>query len=200
LLAQRPARVQDLRQGLFDTRFPLLRRQVQDPHVLPARTLRLLRHQRVVGAPVRHGWVQVLAVRIARERPGFAYQPVDHVTIVNPVFRLAPQAFHLLHQRTRVPHFDLFGTDARLDRLSHQPRWHRVQVLLHLDRAALAHPHLLPLQRLQPTLRQRAQPRLLPLKSLPAAPIPPGHQRTHELPVLLTTAKVPAATQHQLLR
>jgi hypothetical protein len=40
---------------------------------------------------------------------------------------------------------------------------------------------------------------LLLLKLAGAARIPPGHQRTHELPVLLPAAEVPAATQQQLL-
>jgi hypothetical protein len=186
--------VQELRQRFLDTRLPLLGRQVQKPHVLPVRPPRLLLHQRVVGPPIRHTRVQVLAVHIARERPGLAHQPVDHVAIVDPVFRLATQPFHRLHQRTRVPHLDLLGTAACLDPLPTQTRRHRVGVLLHLDRRPLAHPYPLTLQRLQPTRRQRTQPRLLLGKLRRAARVPPDHQRTHELPVLLPAGEVPAAT------
>lgn len=121
------------------------------------------------------------------------------MAIVDPVLGLATQAFHRLHPRPRVPHLNHLGTDARLDPLPPQACRHRVNVLLHLDRAALADPHRLTFQRLQPTLRQRPQPWLLLHELLPAAGVPPGHQRTHQLPVFLPTGEVPAATQQQLL-
>jgi len=121
------------------------------------------------------------------------------VAIVDPVFRLAAQPFHRLYQRTRVPHLDHLGTAARLDPLPTQTRWHRVRVLLHLDRRALAHPHPLTFQRLQPTLRQRTQPRLFLGKLRRPARVPPGHQGTHELPILRAAGEIPTATQQQLL-
>jgi hypothetical protein len=180
-------------------RLPLLRRQVQNPHVLPVCTPRLLRHQCVIGPPVRHGRVQVLSVHITRERPRLPYQPVDHVPIVDAVLPLATQSFHRLHQRSRVPHLDLLRTKPRFQPLPPQPRRHRVRILLHLDRAPLAHPHPLTLQRLQPTLRQRTQPRLLLRKLLGPRRIPPGQQHTRKLPVVLGTDEVAAATQQQFL-
>jgi hypothetical protein len=121
------------------------------------------------------------------------------VTIVDPVLRHATQPFHRLHQRTRVPHLDDLGTDPRLDPLPPQTRRHRVGVLLHLDRRTLAHPHALTLQRFQPTLRQRTKPRLLLGKRRRPARVPPGHQGTQELPVVLPAGEVPTATQKQLL-
>jgi len=120
--------------------------------------------------------------------------------VVDAMLRLATQPFHRLHLRTRVPHLDHLGAAARLHPLADQTRRHRVGVLLHLDRAALAHAHPLTLQRLQTTRRQRPQPRLLLLKLLPAARVPPSHQRTRELPVILAADEIPAATQQQLLR
>jgi len=120
--------------------------------------------------------------------------------IVDAMLRLATQPFHRLHLRTRVPHLDHLGAAARLDPLADQTRRHRVRVLLHLDRAALAYAHPLTIQRFQTTRRQRPQPRLLLRKLLSAARVPPGHQRTRELPVVLPADEVPAATQQQLLR
>ena len=172
---------------------------MQQPHVLPLRTLRLLRHQGVVGLPEDHRRVQILAIHVTREGPRLPDQPVDHVPIVDPMFRLTTQPLHRLHQRARVPHLDHLGTDPYLQPLAAQPRRHRVGILLHLDRAALAYLHPLTLQRLQPTLRQRTQPRLLLRKLLPPARVPTGHQRTHQLPVFLSAGEVPAATQQQLL-
>jgi hypothetical protein len=153
VLAQRPALAQQLRQYLLDTRLPFPGSQMQQPHVFPVRTPCLLRTQRVVSPPIRHTRIQVLAVQIPRERPRLPHQPVDHVPIVDPVLRLATQPFHRLHQCARVPHLDHLGTQTRLDPLPTQPRWHRVGVLLHLDRRPLTHPHPLTLQRLQPTRR-----------------------------------------------
>lgn len=119
--------------------------------------------------------------------------------IVDAVFRLATQPLHRLHQRTRVPHLDDLGADPRFQPLSHQPRRHRVDVLLHRDRAALAHPHPLTFQRLQPPWRQRTQPCLLLLKLLRPVDIPPRLHGANELPVLLPTGEVAAATQQQFL-
>jgi len=121
------------------------------------------------------------------------------VAIVDPVLRLATQPFHRLHQRTRVPHLDQFRTDACLDPFPAQTRRYRVGVLLHLDRRTLADPHSLTLQRLQPTRWQRTQPRLLRGKLGRAVRVSPGHQGTHELPVILSAGEVPAATQQQFL-
>jgi hypothetical protein len=121
------------------------------------------------------------------------------VPIVDAVIRLATQPLHRLHQRTCVPHLDDLGSDPHFQPLPEQPRRHRVDVLLHRNRAALAHPHLLTFQRLQPPLRQRTQPRLLLWKRRRPAGIPPILQEAHELPVLLPTGEVATATQQQFL-
>jgi hypothetical protein len=191
--------VQQLRQRRLDTRFPVLRRQLQQPHVLPIRPANLLHLQGVIGPPIDHRRVQVLAIHVPRERPRLAHQPVDHVPIIDPMLRLASQPLHRLHQRARIPHLDLLRTDPRFQPFPDQPRRHRVRVLLHLDRAALTHPHLLAFRRLQPTRRQRPQLRPLLDKLLRSAGVPPSHQGTHELPVGLSTGEVPTATQQQLL-
>ena len=115
------------------------------------------------------------------------------------MLRLTTQPFHLLHPFTRVPDLDRLRTDARLDPLPTQTRRHRVGVLLHPNRRPLADPHPLTLPRLQPTRRQRTQPRLLLGKPLGAARVPPSHQGMHELLVLLPAGKVSAATQQQRL-
>jgi hypothetical protein len=191
--------IQQLRQRLFDTRLPLVRGQMQQQQVFPIRSSWLLRQQSVIGTPEGQRRIQVRAVHVARERPRLTHQPVDHVPIVDAMVRLTTQPLHRLHQRFPVPHLDPLGADPRFHPLTSQPRRHRVSVLLHLDRAALAHPHPLALQRLQPPRRQRTQPRLLLLKLLGPARIPPGLQHTHELPVFFATAKVSAAAQQQFL-
>jgi hypothetical protein len=115
------------------------------------------------------------------------------------MFGLATQPLHRLHQRTRVPYLDDLGTNPRFHPLAHQPRRHRVDVLLHLDRAALAHPRPLTFQRLQSPGRQRTQPGLLHLKCLGPGSIPPILEGAHEPPVFFPAPEVAAATQQQLL-
>jgi hypothetical protein len=199
LLTDRPPLVQQFCQGLFDTCLPFLSRQVQNPHVLTIRTPRLLLLQRVIGPAERHRRVQILPVHITRERSRLPHQPIDHVSIVDAVFRLATQPLHGLRQRTRVPHLDGLSTDPCFHPLPKQSCRHRVDVLFHLDRAALAHAHPPTFQRLQPLLGQGTQPRLLLLKLLRTTNIPPILQGTHEPPVLLAAGEVAAATEKQFL-
>jgi hypothetical protein len=116
------------------------------------------------------------------------------------MLRLPAQPLHRLHRRPRVPHLDDLGTQAHFQPLPDQPRRYRVDVLLDLDRAPLAHLHPLPLQGLQPTRRQRPQPGRLLLELGPPRCVPPRHQGPHELQVLLPAGEITAATQQQFLR
>ena len=116
------------------------------------------------------------------------------------MLRDAAQPLHRLHQLARIPHLDRLGADACLDHLAAQPRRHRVDVPLHLDRGPSAHPNGATFQRLQSLCRQWPQARLLFRELHAAARIAPGHHATHELPVLLPAGEVATATQHQLLR
>jgi hypothetical protein len=113
------------------------------------------------------------------------------------MLRLATQPLHRLHPFPRVPDLDRLRTDARLDPFPPQPRRHRVGVFLHPDRRPLADPYPLTLQRLQPTRRQRTQPRLLLGQPLHAARVPPNHHGTDKRLVLLPAGKIPTATQQQ---
>ena len=115
------------------------------------------------------------------------------------MFRLTTQPFHLLHQRPGVPHLDLLRSDPRFHPFTNQSRRHRVSVLLHLHRAALAHTHLLSFHGLQSALRQAPQPTGFFLEQLSAARVPHRCHATHQLPVFLPAAEVPAATQQQRL-
>ena len=93
------------------------------------------------------------------------------------------------------------GTGAevwRFDPLPDQTRRHRIRVLLHLDRAALAYPRPLPLERLQPLPRQRTQPRLFLGEFLLPSRVPARHHvglhPGHQLPDLRGGGLVQTAT------
>jgi hypothetical protein len=159
----------------------------------------MLLRQCVVRTPKGHARIQILAIHVPRECSRFTHQPVDHVPIVDAVLALAAQPRHRLHPRSRVPYLDLVRSDPRFHPLANQPRRHRVRILLDLDRAPLAHTHLLPLPRLQPLRRQTAQPPLLLGKFLLPPRVPSRHQRQHELPVGRAALEIPTATHQQRL-
>jgi hypothetical protein len=119
--------------------------------------------------------------------------------VVDPMVRRPAQPLHRLDPLIRVPHLDRLSPDPRFHLLADQPRRHRIGVLLHLDRAPLIHPHRLPLQRLQTPLRQGTQAPLFHAKRLPSFHVPPRHQSTDELPVLLSTREIAAAAEQQFL-
>ena len=100
-------------------------------------------------------------VAVVHKRPRLAHQPVDHVTIIDPVLAAATQTRHPLHTLLRVPHLDLLGADPRLHPLTDQTARHRVDVALDMNRAAPVHTHRPPLARFQTPRRQRPQQRQL---------------------------------------
>lgn len=121
------------------------------------------------------------------------------MAVVNAMLPLPAQPLHPLHQRAGIPHLNLLGTHAGFQPLAPQPRRYRIDVLLHLNRAALAHPHPLTLLRLQATLGQPSQPLIFLSKRHRPARIPPGHQRPHEGSIVVPAGEVPTATQAQFL-
>jgi hypothetical protein len=197
LFAQRLA-VQ-LGQSRLDAALSFLGRQVEDPDVLPIRATRTLRLQRVVSPTIGLRWVQILAVHVPGERPRLTHQPLDDVTVVDPVLLHPTQPRHPLHHFPRVPDLDLLDPNPHFDLLADQPRRHRIRVLLHPDRAPSLHTHTLPDARLQPSCRQRPQQRLLlgELRHPPLVPL--RHHPLHQLPVRFPAGEVPAATQEQRL-
>ncbi|HEY2418879.1 MAG TPA: hypothetical protein VGH84_13230 [Steroidobacteraceae bacterium] len=191
--------LQQLDQGRLDATLSFLGRQVQQAQVFPVGTWRLLLLQPIVRPPKRHARIQLFPEHVPRKGARLAHQPLDHMPIIDPVLALATQSLHRLHERARVPHLDRVRTDPRFHLLAKQARRHRVGVLLHLNRAALADAHPLPLDRLQALRRQRLQHRFLLGELLLPPPIPSRHHRQHEVPVLLATRKIAAATQQQRL-
>jgi hypothetical protein len=199
LLTQRPLLLQQLRQRLLDTRFPLLRGQVQDTHILAIRPLRLLRHQRVVRPPKGQRRVQLLAIHVAGKRSRLPYQPVDDVPVVDPMLVLAPQAWQPLHQLLGVPYLDLLHADPHLYLFTDQARGYRVGVFLDANGARAPHAHPRAFQGLEPACRQRSQARHLIGHFRGPARIALGQHALHPLPIGLPAGEIPAATQQQCL-
>ena len=174
------------------------RRQQQDLQVFPARhTLRLRPRQLVVSLTKPARRKQVRLVAVAGERSGFAHQPVDHMPIIDAMLIVATQPWRRHLELLRVPHLDRLGPHARFHPFPFQPRRDRVNVVLHFDRAPLADLHPQPHQGLQTPSRQGTEP--WPFFLLPWLPphVAPFLYRLQESCVLLTAAKVAAATQQQ---
>lgn len=142
---------------------------------------------------------QLRAIPVVREGTWLPHQPVDHVTVLDPVLAATAQTRQTLHTPARVPHLDRLRADPRLHPFADQPARHRVDIALQVDRAAAVHTHLPTLARLQTTLRQRPQLRHFLGQLVLTVGIPLGEQRTHERFVLRPAGEVPVAPQQQRL-
>jgi len=172
---------------------------MQHTHVLAVCPTGILQHQGVVAASKRRRRVHLFAVDVASERSRLPHQPIDQMTVIDPLLRRPTQPLHDQNLLACIPHLDRLRADAGFHLFADQPRGHGVGVLLHLDRAAAAHAHFHSLQRVQTTTRQRQQSSLLLLKRLRSAAIPTGHEGTQALRVLLSALEIPAAAQLQFL-
>jgi hypothetical protein len=99
----------------------------------------------------------------------------------------------------RVPHLDRLGPHTRLHPFPLQARRDRVNVVLHLDGASLAHLHPQPHQSLQAPSRQGTEPWPFFLLPCLVPHVAPLLHRLQERRVLLTAAKIAAVTQQQRL-
>lgn len=177
----------------------MLRRQQQDAQVLLRRPPRLLLTQPVVGQAEAAGREQVRPVAVVGERPRLAYQPVDHVPVLDPLLAPTAQPRQPLHAPLCVPDLDPLRVHPRLHPLPDQASRHRVGVALDVDRAAPVHPHAPVLVRLQAPARQPPQPGPLLRQTLLPVGIELFEQLLQEALVFRPTAEVPAAPQQQRL-
>jgi hypothetical protein len=79
------------------------------------------------------------------------------VPVIHPVLVPAAQARQPFDQLLRVPDLQVLGVKPNLDHFADQSAWHRVVIPFDVDQAATVHPRPQPLQRLQPSCRQRSQ-------------------------------------------
>jgi hypothetical protein len=167
--------------------------------VFPVRVSTHPRVQHVVGDAERRRREQVLAVAVRRERARLTDQPVDHVTVSDPVLAAATQPRHALHHPLRVPHLHVLGVQAHLDPLADRPARHRVRVPTHVDRAPRIDSHLRATRRLEATRRQRPQLFHLLARLLGAIRVQLAEQVAEVLLVRLAAGEVATAAEQQLL-
>ncbi len=186
-------------QGVLHGGLAFLGRQLQDLQVLTHGALaRVLAAQRIVGHAKMTRGEQVLAVQIVLERARLADQRVDDVAVVDPVLPGPVQPRHALHFATRVPHLHVLHPNHHVHLFPDQAAMHRVRVLLHLDRAALAHRDARQSPAaFQPPLRKLPQHRLFFRELLLPVRVAARHQAAKKIPVLLAADEVSAATQTQ---
>lgn len=134
-----------------------------------------------------------------RQRSRLAYQPIDHVPIIDPLLATATQTRQLLHTLLPVPHLQVLRVDAHLDLLADESAVHRIDVVLYPDQAAARDRHAQTLAAFQASRRQRPQHRpFFGKTSLPLA-IPLPCYFLQEARVLRAAGKIPAAAQQQRL-
>ena len=172
---------------------------MQDPQILPIRRSPLLLDQRVIGHAEMARGKQLLAIPVLRERPWLAHQPVDHVSVVDPMPIAAAEPGQTLHQVLRVPNFQVLHEHAHLDTLADQPARHRVAIAAHVNQAARIDPGPQPLARLQTPRRQRPQHRPLLCQPLTPPGVELDQQPPQKLGILLPVRKIPAVPQPERL-
>lgn len=198
--AKRLLAVDQHAQRLLDSRFALVRRQVQNLQVFAVRPRRYRLVEQVVGHAEPTAGEQLLAVAIVRQRSRLADQGVDHVPVIDVPLAATAQPRQRGHLLLGVPHFQVFHVNPHLDPLADQSAVHRIGIVLHVNDAAARHGNSQPLARLQPTRRQWPQRRVLLCQPFRSRQIALPADLVQERFILRAIGKVPAAPQQQRLR
>ncbi len=90
----------------------------------------------VVGQAEARRRKQILAVRVIRERAGFADQRVDDVAVMHRRAVPAHQSRQRIGQFVRVPDLDAVGEEPGFDLLADQPTVDRIGVAMKVNQAA----------------------------------------------------------------
>lgn len=197
--AERLLAVDQHAQRLLDTRFALVRRQMQNLQILPISPRRQRLVEQVVGQAEATAGEQLLAVAIICQRSRLADQRVDHMPVIDVPLAATVQPRQRGHLLLGVPHFQMLQVDAHLDPLADQSAVHRIGVVLHVDDAAVRYGHRQPFAGLQPACRQRPQHRLFLGQSFGAWSIPVPANVVQERLVIDGAGKVSTTTQQQRL-
>jgi hypothetical protein len=142
----------------------------------------------------------LFAVLIAGECSRFSYQRINDVAIVDRRLILADDSRHRLDQMAMMSHRDLFGTDAKINKLADQSTWHGVRVGPHTNRAAATDAN--PLEdvvRVEPCVGQWPEVGGVIEKLLSTICVGSIDQIFHEVDVGFASLKVATAAQHQRL-
>jgi len=174
---------------------------LQNQHVHFVRDLlRMRRSQNIPRHAKTAGRKHVFAILIAGKSPRFSHQRINDVSVVNGRLILADDPRHRLDQMAMMSHRDLFGTDAKIDKLADQSTWHRVRVGPHIDRAAAADTNPLDdVVGVEHHVGQRPEMGGVIEKLLSTIRVGSFDQIFHEGDVGFASVKVATAAQHQRL-
>ena len=149
----------------------------------------------VGGQPETRRREEVVAVSVVRERPRFADQRVDDVTVVHRVLVPPDQTRQRVGELVREPDFDAVGVEPGLHPFADQPAVDRIVAAVDVDQApgidAAAHLEPAGLTLLGKVLQSRD----LLGETIPPTPVADGHQVPEKSDVLLATGEVPAAAK-----
>jgi len=110
--------------------------------------------QEVVGHPEPAGGEHRIAIAVLLKGSGLADQPVDDVTVIDPMLASPSEPGQRVDLPGPVPDVEGLGPDVDIHLLADQSAGQRVDVAADVDRAARIDPSLEPTGHLQATGRQ----------------------------------------------
>ena len=90
----------------------------------------------VVGQAKARRREQIVAVRVIRERAGFANERVDDVAVVHCRAVPAHESRQRIDEFVRIPDLDAVGEQPGFDLLADEPTVHRIGVAMNMNQAA----------------------------------------------------------------
>ena len=175
-------------------------RQLKNQQIFAAgRGLAVRSAQGIVGEPEARGRKQVIAVSVVGEGTRFAHQRVDDVAILDAVPALAAPPGNPFEMALGVVEVEMVRVQAHPHSFADQATVNRVGVVIHPDRTERAHPHLQPLEVVDPSSRQTVQHVQLLRQLLLASGVALAENCAQKAGILVPRDEVAAAPQHQTL-
>jgi hypothetical protein len=153
--------------------------------------------QEVVGHPEPAGGEHRIAVAVLLKGPGLADQPVDDVTVIDPMLASPSEPGQRVDLPGPMPDVECLGPDVNIDLLADQSAGQRVDVAADMDRAPGIDPGLESPSHLQPASRQGRQHGHFLTKSLLSVGIASGHELLEKQLIIASAGEITAASEHQ---
>jgi len=186
-------------QGVVDSALALPRRKQENLQVFLDRAAGMARFQDVIGHAKPAGGKHRVAMAIALERARLAYQPVDHVAVIDPILAPAAKPWQAVDLARAVPDVEMIDADVHIDLFADQAAGQRVDVAADVDRATGIDFRRDSPRHLHASSRQGSQCGLILDETLAAIGVASGHDLLEERLVFAASGEIPASSQHQRL-
>ena len=153
--------------------------------------------QEVVGHPEPAGGEHRIAIAVLLKGSGLADQPVDDVTVIDPMLASPSEPGQRVDLPGPVPDVEGLGPDVNVNLFTDQTAGQRIGVAADMDRAPGIDPGLESPSHLQPASRQGRQHGHFLMKTLLSVGIASGHELLEERLIVASTGEITAASEHQ---